>query len=50
VRIGQGLAYDAARRRVVLFGGAAEGAGRSFGDLWEFDGRSWRQASAGTSR
>jgi Galactose oxidase, central domain len=34
------MAYDSARQRTVLFGGA--GTGR-FGDTWEWDGRNWIQ-------
>lgn len=39
------MAYDCARRRLVLFGGY-RGSGphrERFGDTWEFDGSSWRQ-------
>lgn len=38
-----GIAYDARRERVVLFGGYTEGDGRRhrFGDTWEWDGESW---------
>ena len=43
-RIGQGAAYDPLRRRIVLFGGAAEGASQSTSDVWEFDGTVWRRA------
>ena len=36
------MVYDAARERVVLFGGL--GADRSYlGDTWEWDGSQWRQ-------
>lgn len=42
-RVGHGLAFDPQRRRIVLFGGAAEGAGQSFDDVWEFDGNAWRR-------
>ena len=41
VRVGQGVAYDSARRRIVLFGGAREGAGASEPDVWELDGARW---------
>jgi len=41
-----GMAYDAARQRVVLFGGY--GAGVFHGDTWEWDGTAWIQrASSG---
>src|SRR5581483_10661132 len=36
------MAYDAARKRVVLFGGAPE-SGRLLNDTWEWDGRTWTQ-------
>ncbi len=39
------LAYDSARRRVVLFGGS--GAVR-LGDTWEWDGNNWLQRSPAT--
>jgi hypothetical protein len=35
-----GLAYDAARGRVLLYGGYRSGYGR-FGDTWDWDGKSW---------
>jgi hypothetical protein len=40
------MAYDAGRRRVVLFGGHTRNeAGRvRLGDTWEWDGREWRLA------
>jgi hypothetical protein len=38
-RSAQSLAYDAARQRIVLFGGGI-GQGR-FGDTWEWDGARW---------
>lgn len=40
-----GLAYDDARRRVVLFGGLhfVNGRPKSFEDTWEWDGSMWRQ-------
>jgi hypothetical protein len=42
-RSGYALAYDARRKRVVLFGGtAAEGhAGEMFDDTWEWTGTAW---------
>lgn len=42
VRMRFGLAYDAARARTVLFGGASA-AGSIFGDTWEWDGSHWLQ-------
>ena len=42
-RIGQGIAYDPLRRRIVLYGGAAQGAQTSLSDVWEFDGTSWHR-------
>ncbi len=42
------VAYDAARQRVVLFGGRDE-AGNSLADTWEWDGSSWQARSPGTS-
>jgi len=38
------LVYDAARGRLVLFGGRNSSA--SFGDTWEFDGANWTAVSA----
>ena len=47
-RYGHAMAYDEARRQVVLFGGGNPG-GR-FGDTWTWDGAAWTQAaSAGPS-
>jgi hypothetical protein len=38
-----GVAFDARRRVLVVFGGG-DPAGRAvFSDLWEFDGAAWRQ-------
>jgi hypothetical protein len=34
------MAYDRRRARVVLYGG--HDGDRVFGDLWEWDGTSWR--------
>ncbi|WP_438031795.1 Kelch repeat-containing protein [Sorangium sp. So ce204] len=39
VRFGHAMAYDAARRRIVLFGG--EFADQARGDTWEWDGTDW---------
>jgi len=46
-RIWTAMAYDSARRRVVLFGGADATGG--LGDTWEWDGRKWVQRSPVTS-
>ncbi|MBX3376256.1 MAG: hypothetical protein KF678_04550 [Phycisphaeraceae bacterium] len=40
------MAYDAARDRIVLFGGNAGGA---LGDTWEWDGESWTEVFPATS-
>ena len=43
------LGYDAARRRLVLFGGRVFEGGRRFHfvrDTWEWDGRRWTQADS----
>ena len=40
-RTGLNVAYDPVRRRIVLFGGAVEGAQQSSGEVWEFDGATW---------
>lgn len=42
------LAYDAAHRRVVLFGGFSS-PGTSLNDTWAWDGTSWTQMSPTTS-
>jgi hypothetical protein len=40
------MVYDSRRRKVVLFGGVAEG--RTLGDTWEWDGKGWaRVATSG---
>ena len=36
------MAYDVARKRVVLFGGG-DGTGRNLNDTWEWDGTAWVQ-------
>lgn len=41
-RYSHGLAYDAARGRVVVFGGHSSNQ-RSLDDTWEWDGRMWTQ-------
>ena len=40
-RSGHAMAFDAVRKRVVLFGGSA--IGTLFGDTWEWDGEDWTQ-------
>ncbi|HEX5052526.1 MAG TPA: kelch repeat-containing protein [Planctomycetota bacterium] len=44
-RHGHALAWDAARDRVLLFGGTS--AGGSLADTWEWDGSQWTQALPG---
>ncbi len=44
-RFDQGMAYDRARDRVVLFGGLRGGQDSS--ETWEFDGMHWAQRSSG---
>jgi hypothetical protein len=41
-RQGGRIAYDAARRRVVLFGGEVNGT--VVGETWEYDGTAWLRA------
>jgi hypothetical protein len=43
------MAYDAARRRMVLFGGYDSGTSTIRGDTWEWDGVNWTQRSPVTS-
>ncbi|MBK8975934.1 MAG: hypothetical protein IPM29_08400 [Planctomycetes bacterium] len=43
-RAGHAMVYDAARQRVLLFGG-----GQSLGDTWQWDGSSWTQVYPATS-
>jgi hypothetical protein len=45
VRNAHALAYDADRARVLLFGGADDTSVR--GDLWEWDGGTWRLIASG---
>lgn len=40
-RFGHGMAYDSARQRSVLFGGAGSSSLRN--DTWEWDGGAWQQ-------
>ena len=44
-RVLHAMAFDEARGRVVLYGGAtlASGKPEPFGDTWEWDGRAWRR-------
>jgi hypothetical protein len=43
------MAYDAARQRVVLFGGIAAGTvGVALADTWEWDGTAWLQRTPST--
>jgi cysteine-rich repeat protein len=41
------MAYDAARGRLVMFGGE-DTAGTTFSDTWEFDGKYWTKMSPAT--
>lgn len=41
-REGAALAYDGARRVVILFGGRSS-SGQELSDTWEWDGTNWRQ-------
>lgn len=41
-----GMAYDASRQRVVLFGGQNLSAG-AVGDTWEYDGKDWTMVASG---
>jgi hypothetical protein len=44
------MAYDAARQRVVLFGGFSQYSGHhNLSDTWEWDGSTWSQRSPVTS-
>ena len=43
-----GMIYDAARDRIVIFGGS-DGSFPRFNDTWEFDGVSWGQISTATA-
>ncbi|HEX9426567.1 MAG TPA: thrombospondin type 3 repeat-containing protein [Candidatus Polarisedimenticolia bacterium] len=38
-----GMVYDGVRGRVLLFGGVRLSDGRPVNDLWQYDGRVWRQ-------
>ena len=38
------MAYDSARKRVVLFGGTTTGfQSTTLNDTWEYDGKDWTQ-------
>jgi len=43
-RYGQAMIYDAARRRMLLFGGN-DHSGHIYGDTWTWDGRAWTKIS-----
>jgi hypothetical protein len=43
------MVYDAARQRVLLFGGYNNQLGVSMNDTWEWDGVNWAQKSPATS-
>jgi hypothetical protein len=47
-RVGQGVAYDPARRRLVLFGGYFATRDRASIETWELDGTTWRLVVADT--
>ncbi len=47
-RGGHVIAYDAARRCIVLFGGDA-GNGKSLGDTWKWDGTTWSRSTFTTA-
>lgn len=44
-REAHGMAYDAQRRQVVLFGGRGTSSTRPLGDTWVWDGKDWKQLS-----
>ena len=48
-RFGHAMAYDAARGRVVLFGGYDFRARRVLADTWEWDGTTWAEVTPATS-
>src|SRR5215510_15117750 len=43
-RLGHAMAYDRARKRVVLFGGDSISSGL-LGDTWEWNGQTWTQVA-----
>ena len=42
-RSGQSMVYDAARQKVVLFGGYTDVTNSNLGDTWEWDGTNWTE-------
>jgi len=48
-RFGHAMAYDAARGRVVLFGGYDFISGQVLADTWEWDGTNWIATTPATS-
>ena len=40
-----GMAFDSARRRIVMFGGNASTGNAKYGDTWEWNGHMWNQLS-----
>ncbi|MEZ5964034.1 MAG: kelch repeat-containing protein [Planctomycetota bacterium] len=46
-RSGHGMAYDARRNRVVMFGGTDLAS--TFGDTWEWDGTNWQRMNPPSS-
>lgn len=48
-RFGHSMAYDAARQRVILFGGGGPGSTGVFNDTWAWDGKNWTQLFPKTS-
>ena len=48
-RFGHAMAYDAARGRVVLFGGYDFFSGLALADTWEWDGNTWVATTPATS-
>jgi len=42
-RVGAGMAYDANRDRLILFGGHTGSGGEFKSDTWEWDGESWSE-------
>ncbi len=47
-RTAAAMVYDAARKRIVMFGGVT-GSGSAFGDTWEWDGTIWRRLTPSNS-
>lgn len=45
-RLSPSIAYDAARERLLLFGGMGFGIFQQFRDTWEWNGACWLQASS----